>query len=131
VWRLGRLSGNRWVNMRSTGFRRIGRYLLVASLVLLLTALYTGRRNLFGRFIEHQRQQERVDAARRQTEDLRKEIDSSGRRVENLGNDPIEIEAAIRRSKDLVREGEKIYRIEVDPDKAAPAGGGNSGRAAP
>ena len=117
--------------MRSTGLRRVGRYVLVALLAVLLTALYAGHRNLFGRYIEHQRRQEQVDAARQQCEDLRKEIDSSGRRVESLSNDPLEIETAIRRSKDLVREGEKVYRIKAAPGKAAQTDGGNSGPAAP
>jgi cell division protein FtsB len=117
--------------MRSTGFRRFARYFLVALLAVLLAALYAGRRNLLGRYFEHQRQQEQVDAARKQCEDLRKEIDSSGRRVDNLGSDPLEIEAAIRRSKDLVREGEKIYRIEVDPAKAAQTDAGSPGKATP
>lgn len=116
---------------RSTGVRRVWRYLLVVLLVALLTTLYASRRNLFGRYIEHRKQQEQVDAVRQQSEDLRKEIDSSRRRVENLGNDPLEIEAAIRRSKDLVREGEKIYRIEVGSGETARGDAGKSGNAAP
>ena len=118
--------------MRATGVRRIGRYLLVVVLAVLLAALYAGRRNLPGRYIEHEERQGQLDAARKECEDLRKEIDASERRVNNLGSDPLEIEAAIRRSKDLVREGEKIYRIEVDPAKAAPqADAGSPGKAAP
>ena len=117
--------------MRSTGSRRIGRYFLVVLVAVLLAMLYAGRRNLLGRYIEHERRQEQVDAARRQCEDLRREIDASGRRVTHLESDPTEIEAAIRRSKDRVREGEKIYRIEMDPSKAGRTDAGSSGAAAP
>lgn len=117
--------------MRLTGIRRIGRYFLVVLLAVLLATLYAGRRNLLGRYIDHEKRQEQLDAAQKQCDDLRKEIDASGRRVSNLGSDPLEIEAAIRRSKDLVREGEKIYRIEVDPAKAGHADAGSPGKAAP
>ena len=50
--------------------------------------------------------------------------------ADNLGTDPVEVEAAIRRVKRLVREGETIFRIEEGSEAApaapapeAPAGG--------
>jgi len=113
------------------GLRRVGSYVLVALLVALVTVMYAERRNLFARYFEHEAREGQVDTVRQQCEELQKEIDSSRRRVENLGSDPLEIEAAIRRSKDLVREGEKIYRIETGPAGAAQGTGSGSGLATP
>jgi cell division protein FtsB len=117
--------------MSIIGLRRAARYLLVVLLVALATVTYAKRRDLLARYIEHEVREEQVSAVKQQCEDLQKEIDSSRRRVENLGGDPLEIEAAIRRSKDLVREGEKVYRIETGPAEATKGAGGSSGQAAP
>ncbi|NLT59368.1 MAG: hypothetical protein GXX88_01940, partial [Candidatus Hydrogenedentes bacterium] len=38
------------------------------------------------------------------------------RKVEHLDGDAVEMEAAIRRNKNLVREGETIYRVELPPE---------------
>ena len=38
--------------------------------------------------------------------------------VSGLGDDPLELEAAIRDSKGLVREGETIYRVQLSDDLA-------------
>jgi cell division protein FtsB len=103
------------------GLRRVGRYVVVVALVALVTVLYANRRNLLGRYLEHEVREDQISAGQQQCEELQKEIDSTRRRVENLDSDPLEIEAAIRRSKDLVRKGEKIYRIETGPG-AAPQG---------
>mgnify|MGYP002412991844 CR=1 FL=1 len=123
--------GDHLMKTRSTGIRRVARYLFLVLIVAFLTAVYLERRDLLGRYIEHRTKQKQVNATREQCEDLKKEIDSSRRRVDNLGSDPIEIEAAIRRSKDLVREGEKVYRIEVDPKKAGQGDSSITGPVAP
>ncbi|HOT51236.1 MAG TPA: septum formation initiator family protein, partial [Candidatus Hydrogenedentes bacterium] len=81
---------------------------------------YMSERRLVERYSGHQQMQQQTQAAKEQIQRLEKEIENTRRRIEHLGSDPMEIEAAIRRSKDLVREGEKIYRIEKAPSDAPP-----------
>jgi cell division protein FtsB len=52
-------------------------------------------------------------------DDLRKEETALERRVEDLDTDPLAVETEIRRSKGYVREGEKIFRVEL-PTRTAP-----------
>jgi cell division protein FtsB len=106
--------------MRSTGIKRAGRFLLFALVVFLSSALYVDHRDILGRYLAHREQLRSINATRQQCVDLQKEIESSRRRVEKLGSDPTEIEAAIRHTKDLVRQGEKVYRIEFSPIATAP-----------
>ena len=95
-------------------------FMLALVLVSALTLWYMGGRRLVERYGGHQQMQQQTQAAKEQVQRLEKEIDNTRRRIEHLGSDPMEIEAAIRRSKDLVREGEKIYRIEKAPGDAPP-----------
>jgi cell division protein FtsB len=96
-------------------------YWLILLLVGALSLLYAERRNLYARYLEHEQTIGRVRGGREQCDTLKNEIESSRQRVEHLGTDPAEIEAAIRRNKDLVREGEKGYRIEKAQDGNAMA----------
>lgn len=90
-------------------------FVLALVLVTTLTLWYVGGRKLVERYSQHQHMQQQTQAAKEQSVRLEKEIANTRERIEHLGSDPTEIEAAIRRSKDLVREGEKIYRIEKAP----------------
>lgn len=96
-------------------FKTVWWYVLVLAAVVVLTALYVGRRDLIGRYWRHEARERQVNAAQQECKDLEKKIEASRKRIEHLGSDPVEIEAAIRRSKDLVRPGEQIYRIEKAP----------------
>ena len=89
-----------------------GWYWLVLLVAAVLTLLYAERRNLYIRYMEHVETKKEVLEGQKQCEKLEAEAEATRQRIQHLGTDPIEIEAAIRRSKDLVREGEKIYRIE-------------------
>jgi cell division protein FtsB len=51
--------------------------------------------------------------------DLGKEESTLRQRVEDLDRDPLALETEVRRSKGLVREGEKIFRVEF-PAASAP-----------
>ena len=55
---------------------------------------------------------------------LQKRESELRQRVDHLVNDPVEMEAEVRRSKNRVREGETIYRIEPDvsPGQSTPSG---------
>ncbi|MCX5758152.1 MAG: septum formation initiator family protein [Candidatus Hydrogenedentes bacterium] len=90
-------------------------FVLALVLVTSMTLWYVGGRKLVERYSQHQQVQQQTQAAKEQSQRLEKEIGSTRERIEHLGSDPMEIEAAIRRSKELVREGEKIYRIEKAP----------------
>lgn len=93
-------------------------FVLALVIVAIVTFGYVNRRHLVERYSQHQRVQQQTQAAKEQSRRLEKEIEGTRQRIEHLGSDPTEIEAAIRRSKDLVREGEKIYRIEKAPSEA-------------
>ena len=80
--------------------------------------------------MDHQNREGQIRAAKEQCQALEQEIQTSRDRVEHLNNDPYEIEAAIRHKKGLVREGEKVYRIEQTPNKA-PTGAGSVDSGAP
>lgn len=94
---------------------RKGWYGLALIVAVGLTAWYVYNRDLWGLYTDHQKYDAQIRAVREQNKELETEIDASRRRIGQLGDDPIEIEAAIRQTKDLVREGERVYRIEVVP----------------
>ena len=93
-----------------TGRKRL--YWLVLILTVAVTVLYAERRHLVSRYLEHERAAQEVHGAYQQCEKLEGDIEVKRQLVKDLRTDPLEIEAAIRRSKGLVREGETVYRIE-------------------
>jgi cell division protein FtsB len=97
-------------------------YWIVLLIVCGLVALYAERRNLAGKYAQWQASEDTVQAHRQRLEKLVKERDRLREKVVDLNNDPVELEAAIRRSKKLVREGETIYRIEPGTADSAERG---------
>jgi len=95
--------------------KRDSGYWLILLLVAGLTALYADRRDLYDRYQVFLDDQQKIQAAQNQCGALQAQIDDARRLVEHLGSDPLEIEDAIRRNKNLVREGETIYRIQPPP----------------
>lgn len=100
--------------------RRIA-YLLVVSGVAYASFVYA--RDVVS---ERQAELQESDGAlgKRMTEldKLRQEAARLEAQVSNLDvHDPVEVEATIRRSKRLVREGETVYRIQQLKDAAAPS----------
>lgn len=79
-----------------------------------LAAAYAVQRDLQCRFEQRRQHQQAVEAARQQVEALDRELEQHKARVEGLDNDPVEIEASVRRVRQLVRPGETMYRIEED-----------------
>ena len=76
-----------------------------------LAAAYAVQRDIRGRYEAQRQHQQAVDAARRQVESLERELVQHKERVEGLDHDPVEIEASVRRVRQLVRPGETVYRI--------------------
>ena len=93
-------------------------YVLVLILAVALTVLYAERRGLNARRLQLRQSMEHVRKGHEACEVLDREIARKRELVEDLKNNPEEIEDAIRATQDLVREGEKIYRFKRLPDGA-------------
>lgn len=95
------------------------RWFWLALVVLVgLLAAYVQRRDLYrlhGNYVESEDEVERLHT---RLEVLNQEEAELDKRVDGLDSDPLEMEAAIRRSKNLVRQGETIYRVELPEDRA-------------
>jgi cell division protein FtsB len=87
-------------------------YILVFLVATGLTVGYVIHRDLAGQYTFYQENEEYVRAMREQQRALTAEEQRLTQRVEGLTSDPVEVEADIRRSKGLVRPGERILRIE-------------------
>lgn len=97
------------------------RYLLALGLAIVLALAYIAHRDLFGRYEEYQQGEAAVEAAQKKSQDLEEELRQLDERVKALNQNSLEMEAAIRRIKRLVRDGETVYRLEEAPETAAPA----------
>ena len=97
-----------------------GKWYWTALLLLIVAAwVYVDRRGL----------NERIDAARHsheQAESLRQELRAASEsvsrleaRVEHLHGDPVEMEAVVRHNKNLVRDGETIFRVVLPEERGA------------
>ncbi|MCP4641464.1 MAG: septum formation initiator family protein [bacterium] len=93
-------------------------YWLSLVVVCALAAGYAYHRDLYGLYLYCRSSEDQVLQLDRELRGLEQDEARLQRRVKGLDNDPVEIEAAIRRNKNLVREGEKVYRIELEPDSA-------------
>ena len=86
---------------------------LVLLATVALTFVYGVRRELYPRYLDYRAGRAQIDETQRQSQDLQDRIDQARQQVVHLGNDPLELEAAIRLNKGLVRKGETIYRIQT------------------
>jgi len=73
---------------------------------------YARYRDLPGQYEKYRDSEAAVRELRGRVETLRQQQKRLEGLVAGLDKDPVEWEAAIRRHKGLVREGEKVYRIE-------------------
>ncbi len=93
-------------------------YWLSAAMVAVALVAYAQRQNLAGLYDEFRYSQDEVRQLEQRLDDLRADEEALKRHVEDLDNDPLAVEAEIRRSKGLVREDEKIFRVELPPADA-------------
>jgi cell division protein FtsB len=91
-------------------------YWLAVALLVALVLVYVHQRDFSSLRLDHRESRNMVDGLRLQVETLQEEEDRLRRRVEHLGTDPVEMEAAIRENKNLVRRGETIYRVEFEAE---------------
>lgn len=99
--------------------RTSGWYLLALALYLVGLAGFAKYHDLGGLYVGYQYSEGEVRDLEERLESLKAERALLSSSVQGLGSDPLEMEAAIRASKGLVRAGETVYRIEL-PDDYAP-----------
>lgn len=94
-----------------------GWYTLALVAVAGLLALYAQRRDLYGLYLDYEASRARVGNLQAQVDALDGQVAALEKRVQHLNSNPLELEAAIRNGKNLIREGETVYRVEL-PDEA-------------
>ena len=72
---------------------------------------YALHRDLFALYQSYRERGAEVQASRDELRAAQAFEEELARRVEHLDGDAVEMEAAIRRNKNLVREAETIYRV--------------------
>ncbi len=102
--------------------RRVSmRYWLGLLALVGLTAAYVHHRDLAGQYEDFKHSEQRVRALQEERRALETERGSLERRVQHLHGDPVELEATIRQNRNMVREGETIFRIEeLEPQETPP-----------
>lgn len=88
-------------------------YWAAFGLVVAAMVYYAHERNLYGRYIEYRQSQQTVKDRQAELDRLEQREKHLVRHVERLNNDPLEMEASIRESKHLIREGERVFRVEI------------------
>jgi len=83
-------------------------------------AVYAYERDLYGKVLDYRASGAVVSELQEEHRRLEAEDQALRRSVDHLRSDDVEIQAAIRRSKNLVRENERIYRIELPPEEVVP-----------
>ena len=89
-------------------------------LMAILVISYLQRRDFPGLHQSYLDSEIEIGRLRVQLESLRDQEQRLGKQVMNLDSDPLELEAAIRKGKNLVREGETIYRVILPQQSRAP-----------
>jgi cell division protein FtsB len=97
--------------------RRSGIFYLLALLALVGGLVYyVHERDLESLHVQYQQTGQQVEALRKQVENRKIEEKRLQQRARDLQSDPVEMEAAIRQRKNLVRKGETVYRVELADD---------------
>ena len=93
-------------------------YWVSVAVVAASLVAYAQRHNLPGLYDEFRYSQDEVRQLEQRLDYLRADEEALKRHVEDLDNDPLAVEAEIRRSKGLVREDERIFRVQLPPGDA-------------
>lgn len=86
-------------------------------IVVGLLSVYVQRRGLFDLYHSYVDSRETVGTLESRLESTERERATLQREIEDLDNDPLEMEAAIRESKRYVREGETVFRVELPEER--------------
>lgn len=92
-------------------------YLLALAGSLLFAGVYAVQRDLRAQVDEYRRTQELTQSTRAQLEELKRVEGEMREYVHGLEANPIEFEANIRKTKDMARQGERVYRFKVREEK--------------
>lgn len=76
---------------------------------------YVGYRDLAGLYNAYRNGEEETVNLQQSLEEEAAKAEVLEAHVAGLDGDPVELEAAVRRNKNVVREGEKIYRFDLAP----------------
>ncbi len=95
-----------------------GWYWLALLAVVVAVGLYVQRRDLGGQYRAYRASDENVRELGQRLEGMKSERESLEKTVKHLDDNPLELEAAIRRGKSLVREGETVYNVTLPDDTA-------------
>jgi cell division protein FtsB len=96
-------------------------YIVILLATVGLAVTYFERRQLQERYEAFQQGEREIEDARAQILELEKALAEEEARARNLVSDPVEVEAAIRRIKRGVRDGETVFRVEASPAQPAEA----------
>ncbi len=91
------------------------KYWIALVAVVAGTAGYAYHRDLAACWRDYLDSQKETQAIEREHDALRAERDKLKEDVQRLKTDPVEVEQSIRQNKNLVREGEKVYRVDLPP----------------
>jgi len=97
--------------------RSVVRYWLALIVMAGLLSCYAWYRDWYGQYQRYETSEMQVRQLRAELETHKRQEASLEHDVTNLDKDPIEWEAAIRRSKGWVRPGDKIYRVEFGTEQ--------------
>lgn len=96
--------------------RSKGWYWLATALFAVGLTVYAKHHDLMGLYVGYQYSEREVRDLEVRLEVLKAEKAALNKSVQGLNADPLEMEAAIRGSKGLVRKGETVYRVEIPED---------------
>ncbi len=96
-------------------------YLLVTALLFAAAYGYAKGRDLEARYAGHLEDKANVQAAEETLEAVDHDLERTRRKVAGLEDDPLEIEATIRKISRGVRDGETVYTLDGFPDTVAEA----------
>lgn len=88
-------------------------YWLALALAAGALVYYAHERDVYGQYLTYQEAMRTVELRVGELKALGEREEKLVRHVDGLDSDPLEMEAAIRRSKHLIREGEHVYRVRL------------------
>ena len=82
---------------------------------------YVGYRDLPGLYNVYRNGELEAESAQRVLQEEKAKADELEAHVAGLDSDPVELEAAMRRNKNVVREHETIHRFQLSPARRSPS----------
>jgi len=92
-------------------------YAVAIALLVSVAYWYVGYRDLFGLYDTYRNGEIETENLQRVLHEEQARAETLEAHVAGLDSDPVELEAAMRKNKNVVREGEKIYRFELAPER--------------